>query len=197
MRGFQDDGTRAQILTDAMGVIQWPDDLEFAQAAAYRATEMSRKQGYSRYLSHLTTNPMDLTSYPRPQRLSGRRQRQQGGSNVDATGNSNWGMNMEQGGPSFVNQNQNDDQWGMLGLDNMADISNFGVNQNYNVDHPYSWANNRISDLIGGDVITVDIDNQIYFTKVQHQSNNELVGTQKNQLVYTTPASQLLPFFSR
>ncbi|MFS7959581.1 hypothetical protein Hanom_Chr08g00692781 [Helianthus anomalus] len=69
MRGFQDDGPRVQMLTDAMGVIQRSDDLEFTQGAAYRAMEMSRQQGYSQYSSHLTTDPVDLTAYPRPQRL--------------------------------------------------------------------------------------------------------------------------------
>ncbi|XP_022031223.1 serine/threonine-protein phosphatase 7 long form homolog [Helianthus annuus] len=56
MRGFQDDGARAQMLTDAMGVIQRCDDLELAQAAAYRATEMSRQEGYSQYPSHKSSS---------------------------------------------------------------------------------------------------------------------------------------------
>ncbi|MFS7943584.1 hypothetical protein Hanom_Chr06g00501951 [Helianthus anomalus] len=69
MCGFQDDGARAQMLTDAMGVIQRSDDLELAQATAYQATEMPRQEGYSQYPSHLTTDPIDLTPIPRPQRL--------------------------------------------------------------------------------------------------------------------------------
>ncbi|MFS7943583.1 hypothetical protein Hanom_Chr06g00501941 [Helianthus anomalus] len=69
MCGFQDDGARAQMLTDAMGVIQRSDDLELAQATAYQATEMPRQEGYSQYPSHLTTYPVDLTPIPRPQRL--------------------------------------------------------------------------------------------------------------------------------
>ncbi|KAJ0510285.1 putative protein-serine/threonine phosphatase [Helianthus annuus] len=105
MRGFQDDGARVQMLTDMMGVIHRSDNLEFTQGAAYRAMEMSNQQGYSQYPTHLAANPVDLTTYPRPQRLGRRRRRQRGGSNVEERVGSDWGRNFEQGGASGV-QNQ-------------------------------------------------------------------------------------------
>ncbi|MFS7959582.1 hypothetical protein Hanom_Chr08g00692791 [Helianthus anomalus] len=104
-------------------------------------------------------------------------------------------MNLEQGGPSCVNENQNNDQWGILGLENMTAISNFDGNQNFDLEDPDFWALNRISNLITVDVNNVDVDNQIYTGNVQHQTNNEPVGTQNNQSVYTTPASHTLTFF--
>ncbi|MFS7988022.1 hypothetical protein Hanom_Chr11g01029661 [Helianthus anomalus] len=93
------------MLTDMMGVIHSSDNLDFTQGAAYRAMEMSNQQGYSQYPTHLTANPVDLTTYPRSQRLGKRHRHQRGGSNVEERGGSDWGRNFEQGGASGV-QNQ-------------------------------------------------------------------------------------------
>ncbi|MFS7988029.1 hypothetical protein Hanom_Chr11g01029741 [Helianthus anomalus] len=96
MRGFQDDGARVQML---VYIFIHPR----CRLPGNGNVKPTRR--YSQYHTHLTANPVDLTTYPGPQRLGRRRRRQRGGSNVEERDGSDWGRNFEQGGASGV-QNQ-------------------------------------------------------------------------------------------
>ncbi|KAF5753476.1 hypothetical protein HanXRQr2_Chr17g0780541 [Helianthus annuus] len=113
--GFQDEGARAQMMSETMGLIHRSEDVDVIHGAAYRALEMSNVPQYTQYPTHLSQEPVDLVSYPRTQRLGRPRRRGRGGRNVQEAGTSNWGPNFETGGGSGSGGNEDENFAGNFG----------------------------------------------------------------------------------